>query len=406
LRTHQQASLWLAIVPGVAVELYGNGLQKSTVSSYNPRSRLRNRFDPHILVTGRVSGTSHQHNQSVMCSLPGGRFADSIGKETIHRLPMRHDDLFFATRLSQNCKRDIFSPGYRHHCEAQVIERTPTQFRNFYSEWKKTAPANDSDIIPDEPRFAETPKHAGMCADLKAMLAWREMKESKDPLQTNFLQSGMDDEIVSEDGGATVPIRDNECELEIRPTVNEMLDAVKGVVFKTRCDHAVIFWRGFTVSTERRVPDLAARENDGAIGYGEEYESTTFPGCKMRSIVRLGELHFSDAEGYELHPRGSLMLQIDKPGTPNGLSKKFMPPPEHQRFNPEERLIAMQEATFANDNVSPEHVKVLDEAIVARNFTVVGKAFGFAGKTAERRGKRLVLEAAKGFSAVLQQVAA
>ena len=51
-------------------------------------------------------------------------------------------------------------------------------------------------------------------------------------------------------------------------------------------------------------------------------------------------------------------------------------------------------------------MKVLDAAIVARNFAVVGLAFGFKGKTAERHGKRLVLEASKGFSAVLQQIAA
>ena len=66
----------------------------------------------------------------------------------------------------------------------------------------------------------------------------------------------------------------------------------------------------------------------------------------------------------------------------------------------------MQEATFANDNLSPERVKVLDLAIVAPNFTVVGEAFGYAGKTAERHGKSLVLDAAKGLSSVLQQLAA
>jgi hypothetical protein len=288
-----------------------------------------------------------------------------------------------------------------------VIERTPTEFRKIYDAWSMTAPPNDSDIIPDKPRIGDNPRHAGMCADLKAMLAWREMKESKDPLQTNFLQAGIDDEIVSEDAGAAIlPTRNHERGLEIRPTVDEMLDAVKDISFKTRCDYAVIFWRGFTVSTERQVPDLDVPENDGLIGYGVEYKSAAFPGCNLKPVVRLGRLRFSDADGYARQPRGSLMFQIDKPGTRNGLSKKFMPPPEHQRFNPEDRLIAMQDAAFANDNISPKHAKVLDAAIVAQNFSEIGKVFGFTKKTAERQGKRLLVDACKGFDEVLKQLVA
>jgi hypothetical protein len=41
--------------------------------------------------------------------------------------------------------------------EALMIERTPSEFRNFYNEWKKTAPLNDSDIIPPKPRRSASP---------------------------------------------------------------------------------------------------------------------------------------------------------------------------------------------------------------------------------------------------------
>jgi hypothetical protein len=297
------------------------------------------------------------------------------------------------------------------------MERTPAQFRAIYNDWRKTAPANDSDIIPDKSR-SESPRHAGMCADLKAMLAWREMKESGDPLQTNFMRAGMDDEIFDEDRTSTYPKRDVECEWEDRPTINEIMNALKGVIFKTQCDHAVMFWRGFTVWTERRVPDTEAMEKAGAlkalVGYGEEYNSDVFPKSKLMSIVRLGDLRFSDARSHGRHPRGSLMYwnsgpwgqPANEPGTPNGTSENFFPPPEQRRLNPLERLIAMEDANAANDNLSPQHVKALDTALTARNFTVVGEAFGFQARTAERQGKRLVLEATKAFSAILERLAA
>jgi hypothetical protein len=54
----------------------------------------------------------------------------------------------------------------------------------------------------------------------------------------------------------------------------------------------------------------------------------------------------------------------------------------------------------------PETVRALDAAIIAANFSEVGGVFGFEGKTAERRGKAIVLEAAKNLSTALEKIAA
>ena len=219
--------------------------------------------------------------------------------------------------------------------------------------------------------------------------------DSSEPLQTNFLQPGQDDEIVLDHGAPVKTKRDTERRLETRPTINEMLKAVEGVAFETRT------FRRSNGTTEVRLIPVG-----GDIGYGKERDSTVFPGSKFRSIVRLGRLHFSDADGHALSPRGALLFQSEPRGKPNGLSDTFLPPPGNRRFSQEEYLISRQDVAFANDNTSPEHAKILDAAIVARNFAEVGEQFGFRGKTAERHGKRLVQEAAKGFSETLKRLAA
>jgi hypothetical protein len=274
---------------------------------------------------------------------------------------------------------------------------TPTEFREQYEAWSKIASPNDSDIIPDKPRVAKASRHAGMCADLRSMLAWREMKESKDPLQTNFLQAGFDDDIFLYDYNVghskAVVVRDPDRELNERPSAEEIMDAVNDVVFQIRGD-------GRTVP----VYDQSVIN----IELGEEYKSSHFANETMRPITRLGHLRFSNRLGDAIYPRGALLPRkrpYKKP-VQKGLSDRFLPPPENQRFNPLERLIAMEEAAFANDNVSSAHAQVLDLVMTAKNFTVVGETLGFTGKTAERQGKRLVQESAKGFSETLKRLAA
>ncbi|WP_256807799.1 hypothetical protein [Bradyrhizobium sp. Bra64] len=288
---------------------------------------------------------------------------------------------------------------------------TPTEFRTSYDEWSRSAPANDSDILTDK-RIAEHPRHAGMCDDLKSMRAWREMKESHDALQTNFIQPGRDDEIF-EDGFPTVREYDVESEWECRPTIGEIMRAIQGVKFTVRFDRIQSTGtdgRLTYLKREKVIPDLMAAENEGLIEFGEEYESKLFSGL-MRPIVRIGKLRFSQADGSDTRPRASLtrigwVAPQEEPGDEKGGSESFHRPPDRQLLDPLERLIAMERAVAANDNMQPAHRKVLDIAITARNFGEVGQAFGYSGKNAERRGKRLVQEAAKELSLILERCAA
>jgi hypothetical protein len=284
----------------------------------------------------------------------------------------------------------------------------PTEFRTFYNEWKKTAPANDSDIIPDKPKETENPRHAGLCDKLKPLLAWHARYESTDPLQTNYLQFGLFDVMVNGDGSKETVKLDTEGNLK------EIMKAVADVAFKKSCDNVVCYtdYHTFTYQRERLIPDLDAPKNNEQIDFGEEYESALL-GLKMKSVTRLGTVTFSDTESGPLRRLGSVVRftagQFGKPvvrRTPKRLSGRYLPPPEVQRFNALDRLIQMEDGVAANDNLAPNHAAVLEAAITSPNFETVGNRFRFSGKTAERRGKRLTLEACKAFSEGLERLAA
>jgi hypothetical protein len=245
----------------------------------------------------------------------------------------------------------------------------PTEFRNFYYAWKLTAPANDSDIIPDKPKVADNPRHAGLCADLKSMLAWKARYESTDPLQTNYLQHGEFDVILNDDGSKESVKQDSEGNLK-EQSAEEIMAAYEDVVFKKRYDNVICYtdYCTFTYKRERLIPDLDAPKNKEPIAYwhkgkrlehtridfGEEYESPVFG--LMKSVTHLGTVTFSDTDLDPRHRLGSVMRfgpgRFGKPvvrRTPKKLSGRFLPPPEVQRFNPLERLIAMEDAIAAND---------------------------------------------------------
>ncbi len=272
------------------------------------------------------------------------------------------------------------------------------------------------------------------------MLAWRALTESTDPLQTNYLQYGEFDVMFSTDGSKESVKLDSEGDLK-EQSAEEIMTHYEGVVFKKRYDSIICQtdYHTFTYQRERMIPDLDDPKNfelieyrhkgkrlfRPRIGFGEKYNSEVFSrtgglkraskekGLQMESIVRLNNMEFSDTDLDLRHPLGSVMRfsqgRFGKPivrRTPKQLSGRFLPPPEVQRFNPLERVIAMEDAVAANDNIDPKKAKVLDVAISSPNFEVVGNQFGYEGKTAERRGKRLVLEAAKAFDKVLEALAA
>jgi hypothetical protein len=308
-----------------------------------------------------------------------------------------------------------------------LTNRTPAEFRNFYNEWKKTAPANDSDIIPDKPKESDNPRHAALCEELKPVLAWRALYESTDPLQTNYLQPGEFDVMFNDDGSKETVKLDTEGDLK-EQSAPEIMRAIADVVFKKSHDNVICYtdYHSFTYQRERLIPDLDAPKNKetikywhkgkelerGRIGFGEEYKSPVFD-RSMKSVTRLGTVTLSDTDLDPRNPLGSIMRfspgQFGKSVVrrrPKKLSGRYLRLPEVQRFNLWDRLIKREDVLAANDNLDPKHAAVLEAAIAAPNFETVGYQFGYTGKTAERQGKRLTLEACKAFSEVLERVAA
>jgi hypothetical protein len=311
-----------------------------------------------------------------------------------------------------------------------LTERTPTEFRNIYNEWKKNAPANDSDVIPDKPKVSASPRHAGLCADLKSMLEWRALYESTDPLRTNYIQDP-NDELVDDDDHdhdkTTEGVkRDPERALKDGPSDEAMLKAVEGIAFKTVYDN-IICQPGSAYRRERLVPDLDALQNREMISYwhkgkkcerprvemGSPYKSVVFGGTiELKSVVRLNHMKISESDQDELRPLGSVISwgwwsngEKKKKAKQRG-GDKYMPPPPVQILNPEELLIAREERIAANDNLAPHDAAVLDAAIVSPNFQTIGGQFGYSGKTAERQGKLLVLAACKSFYELKERLAA
>ncbi|MGY4502381.1 hypothetical protein ACVWYH_006338 [Bradyrhizobium sp. GM24.11] len=294
----------------------------------------------------------------------------------------------------------------------------PTEYRKLYNEWKKTAPPNDSDIIPDRPKVSENPRHAGLCADLQALQEWKDIRDDTgDPLQTNYLQDPKDEDFDEENDETKGVERDVLGSLNDGPTAEQMVKSVDGIAFKKT--HDLVLCGLEYAWLERLIVHLDAPENQEAvITYRYKGEKRTRPrvvlGGKLHSVVKLNHAKISDIDGDTLKPLGSfiswgLRAEQQKKNKPRVLGSKnrkiaAAPPP---RLNPEELLIEREYRSAVNDNVDPRHIRALDAAVTSPNFESVGIQLGYAaGKTAERWGKRLTLEACKAFDALKQQLAA
>lgn len=112
----------------------------------------------------------------------------------------------------------------------KMTERTPTEYRAILDNWRaRNADLSDSEIMPKQ-RSAASPRHVKIANAVRSLLAWRDIIEPPETLQTNFLQADNDNEPKEENEPGS-PKRDVECELEIRPTVNELMAAVSEVKF-------------------------------------------------------------------------------------------------------------------------------------------------------------------------------
>jgi len=111
-----------------------------------------------------------------------------------------------------------------------TIQRTPTEYRAILDDWRsRNNHLSDSEIMPKQ-RHVRSPRHARIAAAIRSLLAWRDIVEPQDTFQTNFLRPDNDNGPKEPDEPRPSK-RDVECEIEIRPTVNELMNAVSTVRF-------------------------------------------------------------------------------------------------------------------------------------------------------------------------------
>jgi hypothetical protein len=190
-----------------------------------------------------------------------------------------------------------------------MIERSPTEFRSFYYEWKKTAPPNDSDVIPAKPRRAAFPRHADLSKELQGLLFWRHINKEIQPLSTNWMVPDNDNDIDKEDDEPRAPVRSKECEHVIRPSVDELMKAVENVEYDCR----------YRQIPGAEIPEECwplARKNRPLPGpdveYGEESKACAPLSGYVRPIARMGSIRFatedSDQNGRNQSPtRGAIV---------------------------------------------------------------------------------------------------
>jgi hypothetical protein len=286
---------------------------------------------------------------------------------------------------------------------------TPTEYRMRFDEWRKTAPANDSDIIPAMPRYSGSSRHHELARALGVLLLWRYISEPAQPLSTNWLVPDNDNEYEDGDGPFRAANTSVECEQVIRPSDGEMDHAVDGVTFEIRPDGRKVPVAGQNVEYG---PEKAFNWHSKITGM--KLEGTTRP------VTRLGALRFSAADsvgdGKNKTPgRGELITwQAGPEYFGRRVSDAFGAPlggvargSDSNGFaEADEWLIRKERLTTLRSQLSRDDAAALDAALHASNFEDVGEAFGFKGKTAERQGKLRLLAASKNLSDLIDREAA
>jgi hypothetical protein len=348
-----------------------------------------------------------------------------------------------------------------------MIERTPTEFRSTYNEWRKTAPPNDSDIFSSKPRRSAKPRHDDLSKELQGLLFWRHVNCDVQPLSTNWMMFDNDNGSDREDDEPRAPMRSTECEHVIRPSEDKLMAAVEEVEFETRIYN-------------HKVPIPGPN-----VEFGEPYKACPPLNGYVRPIARLGTIRFATKDsvgaGQNISPtRGSIvgrnaepntwgfppvddfgapfgsdeeqedidssnqffadllnaqphryitgersrqrksinsfLTNDDRPALPCGsrrvsdsfIGHKITSSGDDYRTDQsaDEWIVRTQERSDIRAKLSPDDTKALDTAIHASNYRDVGEAFGFRGKTAERRGKSLLLAASKSLSTLIDKAAA
>lgn len=196
---------------------------------------------------------------------------------------------------------------------------TPTEFRDHYNEWRKTAPANDSDIIPPMPRHSASPRHKDVSSELGGVLFWQRLAKPVQLLATNWMMPADNDNEADdeEDDEAREPTL-VECEHVTRPEPGEIMSGLVGVELEMR--------HGRSVPLPGPLVEYGPEE---VFSWKSKKTGLTLTGT-TRAVARLGSLRFCtvDCENAKRSPtRGSLITHKgyrvkDEFGAPLGGDEK------------------------------------------------------------------------------------
>jgi hypothetical protein len=178
----------------------------------------------------------------------------------------------------------------RDEVTARVDEppaRTTAEHRDAVDNWRKTAPANDSEIFGKRPK-TEAPRHRGLGA-MSGLLAFRNRPagvaegggvrmKGFNSLATNWSIVPANDNAPPDDGFG------NEREVQYEPSIKLIMESVEKVEVRERLEPSMLDGTG----KEREIHSIPT---GGSVEYGTFVDDD---GKRHRCIVRIGSLRFSD----------------------------------------------------------------------------------------------------------------
>ncbi|KQY53123.1 hypothetical protein ASD46_01335 [Rhizobium sp. Root491] len=169
--------------------------------------------------------------------------------------------------------------------------RTTAAHRAAVEKWRKTAPANDSEIFGKKPK-TEAPRHRDLGA-MNGLLAFRNRPTGAaegsgvrmkgfSALATNWSIVPTNDNVPTEDGFG------NEREVQYEPSIQLIMESVEKIEVRERPEPSMLSAKG-----KREIHAIPV---GGLVEYGSYVDNE---GKRHKCIVRIGSLRFSDGSQKE-----------------------------------------------------------------------------------------------------------
>lgn len=267
---------------------------------------------------------------------------------------------------------------------------TPAEHRSVVASILGRAPSHDHKILPRPARHTDRPRHSQLAEQLRSLLEWRRLTELADAEEvgTNWMAALAVEEAANDNMAP-------DDEVEIRPSVDELLAAVRDVVFTERRIGSAPGLRPVGGDIERDDRGRLLRVGGLLMAEPDEVEPPLVRSkiYRYRVPMRQCEAWFRPVERRQARP------------TPAGHPPDPIPNPSDCEAS-DNRRAARQQMARLRSSLGPAIVRVLDAGISAQNFAEIGVGRGFAGKRAEREGKVALLAACAALDQALATYAA